>query len=905
MRYKQLIYTSYKKYNAEQEGLSSGYDVFSKTDGISEDEQNELISLFTNYAVPNDPRLDDLSHIEENVEKYAPKQLAYLKLSTGRYCWCKVTLQPYDFSGRYNSVYFHAVLSDEEPTFAPADFFENFSFRTKLTDDEFHARVRPPVLNVESLDESLMQKCVPSVKFSKEVLNKLLSFVLYSIRENKPLFINCNTDEAYETITTVLCLLPLSIAKKAYFSTYSSDEQTEGKAFRICHMGKDFGYYNRLSNSYVAVADLVNGKFSAHIPCDPFIDRLTDYIYGSAADCDRLKAFFESYTGGNLNFNSQALVNAYDFIYTENYKKFPLGTMLTVVDDKYISTVSARMRSERYDDYLLANPLCVRDRGLILVEIYKCLGAHSVLLNYTAELLEEVVKGALPLSEAEKMLSGIFSHDLKEVVAGDLSFFQNFISANISHNAIFDLVLERVLSLEKTDKSRADALYITAYNALSQQGDLSVLTDKFLISLKSSPNYFSRCAKQIFTSRCTNAEAALFWLDFCNKAADSAVRDIFLNLTLDYLLGGGVLNNAVKGGLSERLIELLKQPNGKNLCKDKIFTFVSKLLNITLSSSPSIDTTVNILEFYDVLTFSDMPLLYDEIEKTAPEMTLGVFVKLAKRHGVEFIISLSKGSYAKRGEAVLKRMISTPDDALTIYFKSFYAKGVYRSIVKDVLSSIEFNDETQKWLYYGKYLNEVKSFGGDIVTQLYTHLNYALFEISHDDRAAVKKVVDTIYGVSNIKPSAEIKLVKDLCEFDGNFKRALELEEYAFNLCKDEKVRSGVAAYYYDVLVNISLTVIKKRKNSLLTGIIYFEPLDKAQTEKVWKKFFFKDKNAQFAYMLELLRTDASANNADFKCSLLEYYYANTDKKLLDKFEKIVSKQKDATMLAALKKYAK
>ena len=233
MRYKQLIYTSYKKYNSDVTGESSGYDVFAMTPGISEEERDELIAMFTNYAVPNDPRLNDLENIEKNVELYAPKQRAYLKLSTGRYCWCQVSLMPYDFSGRYNSIYFHAVLSDEEPDFAPVDFSKTLPLKQSSPTTSFTRALRRPSSGRKTSTASLCRGQGRRLSSSASVLTKILNSVLYCVRENKPLFLNCKTEEAYDTIKSVLAFLPVSLAKAALFSTYSSDEQEDGRAFRI------------------------------------------------------------------------------------------------------------------------------------------------------------------------------------------------------------------------------------------------------------------------------------------------------------------------------------------------------------------------------------------------------------------------------------------------------------------------------------------------------------------------------------------------------------------------------------------------------------------------------------------------------------------------------------------------
>lgn len=904
MRYKQLIYTSYKKYNSDVTGESSGYDVFAMTPGISEEERDELIAMFTNYAVPNDPRLNDLENIEKNVELYAPKQRAYLKLSTGRYCWCQVSLMPYDFSGRYNSIYFHAVLSDEEPDFAPVDFFENFTFKTKLTDDEFHARVTPPELREENIDGKLMQRARQTVKFERAVLTKILNSVLYCVRENKPLFFNCKTEEAYDTVKSVLAFLPVSLARAVYFSTYSSDEQEDGRAFRICHMGDEFGYSNRLSNTYVAVADLIENKFSEHIPDDAFIARLVEYAYTNAANLDRLKAFYENYTKGSLGFSSEALVNAYDFMYTEAYEQFDLHTFKSVISDAYITVVPQNARASRINAYLAANMLDLRERGVLLNEIYKLTADKRILNDYTSELLNSVVDGELKTDEAAEILRTVFGCDLRMVVLTELGTYTNLLSANIANTAVFELVVGLLLSAEKVDRAKADALYSLLFNGISAKGDLNLLTGMLLPSLKNSA-YFNVCVKKIFSSYCKNAEHAAYWLDFCNNCADETIRDVFLNLTLEYVGSDELLRVvAVNPQICNHILALLKKIDQKNLCKDAIFNIICKLLRAALAVSPVADTAVNIIKFYDVLKYERIGELYDITYEVLQGNISNVFIKLAEQYGDDYVSAIARGKWSNFAENILISSIRTDEDVISRYIKKYYVKGNFRECYDGIMSAIEFGDDTRQWLFYGRLLNEVKGLHDNALTKVYTLLNAKLFDISHSDRKAVAKVISDICAISDIRVSKEIELVSRLINFDGKYKTAVELEDFILAVCSnDDKVGSGVFAYYYDVLLGVSLVIVKKKKPSKLLSLIYASGLEDEYIAKLWDVYFKKDKKAQIMYMLELMREDISCADSDYKNSLLKYFYGHSDEKFIAKFNKLLSKSKNDKFAASAEKY--
>ena len=893
MRYRQFIYTSYKKYRAEELGLSNGYDVFAKTEGITEEEGSELASLFLNYVVPNDPRLDDIDHIEENVKKYAPKQRAFLQLSNGKYCWCQVSLVPFDFTGRYNSIYFHAVLADEEPDFNPIEFFDNFEFRSDLTDDEFHARVAPPKLPIGSIDRSSMRRTTPNAKLNKDICKKLLTCILYSVRTGKPLFLNCKTEEAFDILKSALCLLPLPIAKKVFFSTYSSDEREDGKIYRVLHMGKDFNYEARLNNDYVVVADLETGKFSPHVSPDAFISRLAGYLYSNGAEAEKFENFYETYTGGAVDFDEAAMLNAYDFIYTDAYKRFDMVTMQSVIADKYVATVQPNLRASRYEEYMKSNRLTVQERGVLLNEVYKCVNKDvNILLGYVNELLGEVVKGNLTTANAEELLKRTFNADLKTVILENLQYFNAFLSSNMANETVFALSVNMLLSAERADRSKAEYVYKLLYNAMA--ADLNALTGRLLPALEES-GYFTACAKTVFIAY-ADKKGVVYWLNFANDCADGKIRDIFLGYTLDYLNDDARLNALVADRATfSQVFSLLKTINGKKLEEDKIFALIKKILNIEVSKTRSVDNAVAVLCFYDVMTYGRMDVLYDVVVNVMQNGANAVFIKLAGIYKDDYIKSLAKGKYARYGEAIIANEINSASDFISRYVKNYYLKGIYKDSCNAIIEKIDFNgDENRKFFFYVDVFKEVAGENSMLPSATYSYITANLCRVSHANRAKISEVVhllekytaklDKVYG---------LELFLRLIDFNGKIKVALELEQY---LVADIRLNHGdlfkkVLDEYYDVLVNISLTKVKKNKKSDLVVEVYGNSLTEEKCKDVWNKFFVKDKKAQLVYMLDLLMTDTV--NGDDICSLLKYFYK----------QKGANKQPDAKLAAANKKY--
>ena len=62
---------------------------------------------------------------------------------------------------------------------------------------------------------------------------------------------------------------------------------------------------------------------------------------------------------------------------------------------------------------------------------------------------------------------------------------------------MFELVVGLLLSAEKVDRAKADALYSLLFNGISAKGDLNLLTGMLVPSLKNSA-YFNVCVKKIF-----------------------------------------------------------------------------------------------------------------------------------------------------------------------------------------------------------------------------------------------------------------------------------------------------------------------------------------------------------------------------------------------------------------------
>lgn len=223
MKVSQFIYTSCANNNNP---LANGYMIFGKTQDINDVEASEIqkimnFKLRTKYAFNASP---------ETIDNEFPRNLAFFKLSSGRFCLAQSSYIGLDCAKtRYGNYMIHAFVADNFDEINPYAFVNSKQFRRRLTDEELVGAVPEIIPAIEIKDESitLPEKCD---KFSSELFMQFLDFIKGGkFNENDKIFINIKKEYIGEFLS-LLSKFGAFDNKKVSFSTYlNSRYEHKGK----------------------------------------------------------------------------------------------------------------------------------------------------------------------------------------------------------------------------------------------------------------------------------------------------------------------------------------------------------------------------------------------------------------------------------------------------------------------------------------------------------------------------------------------------------------------------------------------------------------------------------------------------------------------------------------------------
>lgn len=217
----QLIYTSYKNGDRPQKG----YMVYSKSQDITAEEESQILSVMR-YNAPADL---PMTPSDEEIRSLFPKNYAYFRLSSGRYCIAQSAYVGQDYSTRWGNYIIHALVTDDVGDVTPADFIGATFFRTtRLTDAENEAPA-PADLSRVKLPESGKPLSEEEIKgfFSdparKTRLGQLLQNLIDAFPGEKQIRLYDTLGNSRYWIGALSLLLPKSLVRDFYFSTYVQD----------------------------------------------------------------------------------------------------------------------------------------------------------------------------------------------------------------------------------------------------------------------------------------------------------------------------------------------------------------------------------------------------------------------------------------------------------------------------------------------------------------------------------------------------------------------------------------------------------------------------------------------------------------------------------------------------------
>ena len=249
----QLYYTSCRK------GLAggSGFQIYSMSSGITEDEKRE-VERYGLYIPPNGLPTQPTA---EEVQKLFPVSFCFFRLTSGRYGVCQSRYTGQDYSGRYGNYFCHALIqSDGLFPFYPVQLYTSSIFKDRLDPQEESDR-KPDLLpslavTDTAIDGPLTFDSVATFLGANSGLppiEKMLSALITYPSSHRRLIL-C---DAWENIPYWLAALqmafPLNLAHSITFSTYSCDPEATnalicatsrfGSRFAFSAIQKDYEFY--------------------------------------------------------------------------------------------------------------------------------------------------------------------------------------------------------------------------------------------------------------------------------------------------------------------------------------------------------------------------------------------------------------------------------------------------------------------------------------------------------------------------------------------------------------------------------------------------------------------------------------------------------------------------------------
>lgn len=219
MKASQYLYTSWK--NAPNHGFS----VYSTSPDVTREESTH-IALIMKYRAPSNLPYEPT---DEEIATLFPRNTAYFRLPTGRYCIAMSSYVGHEYkgfedAGRMGNYLTHAYIFDEPQEFYPASFIDSGYFRRDLTTEEWRASNPAPLPVVELPVKDKGADVSAFVKGREETLKKLVQAVMDGAGADKSIYLN----DAYENMkfwymALSLCL-PKSVNAKLTFNTFSFDD---------------------------------------------------------------------------------------------------------------------------------------------------------------------------------------------------------------------------------------------------------------------------------------------------------------------------------------------------------------------------------------------------------------------------------------------------------------------------------------------------------------------------------------------------------------------------------------------------------------------------------------------------------------------------------------------------------
>lgn len=262
----QIIYTSCKR---GMDGVNDGQQVYSYDSSMTDQEKTEVRPLFT-YT---QPKLEPGQEMTDELARTMPQSFTYAYYENGDCAFALNTYLGRDYmgeGGRFGNHLAHVIEAKaEDVSIYPCEMIGSRSFRSSMDFDEVNSTEKPPYLPTPVLDTGNAVSEYDTVDFILEdenrefFISKMIDAMLRVTTDKKRVVICDTTENIRKWISALNYVLPVEIARKIGFTTYTSDPSlSHSQICGVISRGTEYNADTYCNSGNFFVFDFLSEKVS-------------------------------------------------------------------------------------------------------------------------------------------------------------------------------------------------------------------------------------------------------------------------------------------------------------------------------------------------------------------------------------------------------------------------------------------------------------------------------------------------------------------------------------------------------------------------------------------------------------------------------------------------------------------
>lgn len=847
MKFRQLIYTSYNSFG---DGAPVT-DYYARTPGISDSDAKQIADLFSHSealtrALSKYPDAETLDAVA--LSETIPKRYAYLKLSSGSYCWCVTSVVPRKHGESFGVIFFHALVSERMPDFSPVALFDRVEFSTTLTDDQFNGIVPAAPLSAIELDEGEFELDHDFLNntLTMHTAERSLTAIRAATERKRSAVIGADTQNTLALFKELFKYLPLEDTTDLSFNTLA--DQSDLKRFTVNSVGQDLDLGVLMKNKNLLVADTVNNRYSGDIGSDKYSAVMTQLVYTDLPEYDRFCDFLEQYKSRFTEFDIELVLRIYYFIYTDRYLEFSSDIILTVLDDKSFDYVDKGGVTEKIEAYIAGG----NDKEHILeiyARLYKFTDNKADVLDRVVNICFNDIVASQDVKRQEQyraFLSEYFEAALYAQIVKRYDSFKDVILKNIAKEHVFTLVINILKdNLPRECSAIASRMFTDVYAAVDALSPTAV-RDALLPAVTFNKTLFDYCVDGLYDSATVSYDELAEWLSYCERSREQMVADTFIALAMQDLVGPRIFPSVMEDREKYTAIVTIL---GKLVTNPRYEAYVTDFADRVVEAQQGVNVPDKLILLLGIFKWDMqkfLPILAKIRTKCGEEIFTSIVYLYTKTEGVDFVRSISDefGDVALR---IVNHNVQTPERYVEVYIRQFFNSGKLTADWRELFESVTAGATPDELVIAVVEVLKAVHTQNDspIVTYMCKTFNDNLWHIDHGNREFISEALSVVRGDMTPESNlSEVRLFSDLLKWDGEGRSKDRTVGSIFNvinlaLSSQEKCLF-VCKYYIRSIIAMSRVYFKKRRNPFLLKVLLIYAQD--LSEQIWDKAYKKER---------------------------------------------------------------